>query len=51
MPTGPCAPVANCGWSATATLLAYHAKLTRLFGSCDVIAGSPKFVVLRATRR
>jgi 16S rRNA (guanine1207-N2)-methyltransferase len=31
--------------------LAYHAKLTRLFGKgrVDVVASDPKFVVLRAT--
>lgn len=31
--------------------LAYHAKLKRIFGNCDVIDSSPKFVVYRATRR
>jgi 16S rRNA (guanine1207-N2)-methyltransferase len=31
--------------------LAYHAKLNRLFGNCEVVASSPKFVVLRAVRR
>ncbi|MBW8806802.1 MAG: methyltransferase, partial [Catenulisporales bacterium] len=31
--------------------LGYHAKLKRLFGNCDVVAGNPKFVVLRAVRR
>lgn len=31
--------------------LGYHAKLKRLFGNCDVMASSPKFVVLRAVRR
>ncbi|GAA2001028.1 methyltransferase [Catenulispora subtropica] len=31
--------------------LGYHAKLKRLFGNCDVVAGNPKFVVLRARRR
>jgi 16S rRNA (guanine1207-N2)-methyltransferase len=31
--------------------LAYHAKLKRLFGNCDVVASSPKFVVCRAVRR
>jgi 23S rRNA (guanine1835-N2)-methyltransferase len=30
--------------------LAYHAKLKRLFGNCDVIASNPKFVLLRAIR-
>lgn len=31
--------------------LAYHAKLKRLFGNCDVVASDPKFVVYRAVRR
>jgi 23S rRNA (guanine1835-N2)-methyltransferase len=31
--------------------LTYHAKLKRLFGTCDVIASDDRFVVLRATRR
>ncbi|MDQ2677459.1 MAG: methyltransferase [Actinomycetota bacterium] len=31
--------------------LAYHAKLKRLFGNCDVVASNPKFVVYRAVRR
>jgi 16S rRNA (guanine1207-N2)-methyltransferase len=31
--------------------LAYHAKLKRRFGNCEVVASSPKFVVLRAVRR
>ena len=31
--------------------LAYHAKLKRIFGNCDVIASNSKFVVYRATRR
>ena len=31
--------------------LAYHAKLTRLFGAGEVVASNPKFVVLRAVRR
>ena len=31
--------------------LAYHAKLKRIFGHCDVVAGNAKFVVLRAVRR
>lgn len=30
--------------------LAYHAKLSRRFGNCEVVASSPKFVVLRAVR-
>ncbi len=31
--------------------LAYHAKLTRIFGNCEVIASNSKFVVYRAIRR
>ncbi|MEU1507775.1 methyltransferase, partial [Kitasatospora sp. NPDC005748] len=31
--------------------LGYHVKLRRLFGNCEVVAGNPKFVVLRAVRR
>ncbi len=31
--------------------LGYHVRLRRLFGSCDVVASDPKFVVLRAVRR
>ncbi len=31
--------------------LAYHAKLKRLFGNCDVIASNAKFVLLRAVRK
>jgi 23S rRNA (guanine1835-N2)-methyltransferase len=31
--------------------LGYHVKMKRLFGNCDVVAGNPKFVVLRAVRR
>ncbi|MGZ4710000.1 MAG: methyltransferase [Acidimicrobiales bacterium] len=30
--------------------LAYHAKLKRLFGNCDVVASNAKFVVLSAVR-
>ena len=30
--------------------LAYHAKLKRLFGNCEVVASNSKFVVLCATR-
>ncbi|HTO01624.1 MAG TPA: class I SAM-dependent methyltransferase, partial [Microthrixaceae bacterium] len=30
--------------------LAYHAKLKRIFGNCDVIDSSPKFVIYRSTR-
>ncbi|MFB8366291.1 methyltransferase, partial [Streptomyces sp. NPDC055929] len=31
--------------------LGYHVRLRRLFGSCEVVAGEPRFVVLRAVRR
>ncbi|MFE2726901.1 methyltransferase [Kitasatospora sp. NPDC059327] len=31
--------------------LGYHVKLRRLFGNCELVAGNPKFVVLRAVRR
>ncbi|MFD5918411.1 methyltransferase [Kitasatospora sp. NPDC058201] len=31
--------------------LGYHEKLRRLFGNCQLVAGNPKFVVLRAVRR
>lgn len=31
--------------------LGYHLKLRRLFGSCELVASDPKFVVLRAVRR
>jgi 16S rRNA (guanine1207-N2)-methyltransferase len=31
--------------------LGYHGKLRRVFGNCDTVAGSPKFVILRSTRR
>jgi 16S rRNA (guanine1207-N2)-methyltransferase len=31
--------------------LGYHVKLRRLFGNCRLVAGDPKFVVLRAVRR
>ncbi|MFJ1970056.1 methyltransferase [Streptomyces sp. NPDC087903] len=30
--------------------LGYHVKLRRLFGNCQLVAGDPKFVVLRAVR-
>jgi 16S rRNA (guanine1207-N2)-methyltransferase len=30
--------------------LAYHAKLKRIFGNCDVVAANSKFVVFRAVR-
>jgi 16S rRNA (guanine1207-N2)-methyltransferase len=31
--------------------LAYHAKLKRIFGNCDVVGSNSKFVVFRATRK
>lgn len=31
--------------------LGYHGKLRRLFGSCDTVAGNPKFVILRSVKR
>ncbi len=31
--------------------LAYHAKLKRIFGNCDIIGSNSKFVVFRATRK
>ncbi|MDI5969082.1 methyltransferase [Streptomyces sp. SL13] len=31
--------------------LGYHTLLRRVFGNCDLIAGDPKFVVLRCVRR
>ncbi|GAA1223016.1 methyltransferase [Kitasatospora nipponensis] len=31
--------------------LGYHLKLRRLFGRCELVAGNPKFVVLRAVRQ
>ncbi|MFC3608732.1 methyltransferase [Stutzerimonas tarimensis] len=31
--------------------LGYHAKLKRLFGNCEQVAATPKFVVLKATRQ
>ena len=30
--------------------LAYHAKLKRLFGDCDVVNANSKFVVLRSMK-
>jgi len=30
--------------------LAYHAKLKRVFGNCDIVASNSKFIVFRATR-
>ncbi|OII64145.1 50S rRNA methyltransferase [Streptomyces sp. CC53] len=30
--------------------LGYHVTLKRIFGNCDVVAGDPKFVVLRAVK-
>lgn len=37
-------------WAVGNRHLAYHAKLQRIFGNCEVVASSPKFVVLRARR-
>ncbi|MEU5311365.1 methyltransferase [Streptomyces sp. NPDC021562] len=31
--------------------LGYHVKLRRLFGNCELVAGDPKFVVLKAVKR
>lgn len=31
--------------------LGHHLLLRRIFGACELVAGDPKFVVLRATRR
>ncbi|KUJ67688.1 50S rRNA methyltransferase [Streptomyces albus subsp. albus] len=31
--------------------LGYHMKLRRLFGNCELVAGDPKFVILRAVKR
>ncbi|GAA3367733.1 methyltransferase [Streptomyces sannanensis] len=31
--------------------LGYHVKLRKLFGNCEVVAGNPKFVILRAAKR
>ena len=31
--------------------LGYHATLRRVFGTCELVAGDPKFVVLRAVKR
>ncbi|HET9172140.1 MAG TPA: methyltransferase [Actinospica sp.] len=30
--------------------LGYHVKLRKIFGNCETVAGSPKFVILRAIR-
>ena len=30
--------------------LGYHVKLKKIFGNCDTVAGSPKFVILRSVR-
>ena len=30
--------------------LGYHVKLRKIFGNCETVAGSPKFVVLRSVR-
>jgi 16S rRNA (guanine1207-N2)-methyltransferase len=31
--------------------LGYHVKLRRLFGNSELVAGDPKFVVLKAVKR
>ncbi|MER8015055.1 methyltransferase [Streptomyces griseoluteus] len=31
--------------------LGYHVKLKRLFGNCELVAGNPKFVVLKAVKK
>jgi 16S rRNA (guanine1207-N2)-methyltransferase len=31
--------------------LGHHVTLRRLFGSCETVAGDPKFVVLRAVKK
>ena len=31
--------------------LGYHARLNKLFATCDVVSGDPKFVVCRAVAR
>ncbi|PWI45807.1 methyltransferase [Streptomyces sp. ICBB 8177] len=31
--------------------LGYHIRLRRLFGNCELVAGDPKFVILRAVKR
>jgi len=38
-------------WAVGNRHLAHHAKLSRLFGGCEVAASDPAFVVLRARRR
>lgn len=30
--------------------LGYHVKLRKIFGNCEIVAGSPKFVILRSVR-
>jgi 16S rRNA (guanine1207-N2)-methyltransferase len=42
-----------CGelWVVGNRHLAYHAKLKRLFGNCDLVASNARFVVLQASRR
>lgn len=37
-------------WVVANRHLGYHIKLKKLFGNCDTVAGSKKFVVLRATK-
>jgi len=38
-------------WVVANRHLAYHAKLKKLFGNCELIASNRKFVVLRATKQ
>ncbi len=38
-------------WGGGNRHLGYHVKLRRLFGNCHLVAGDPKFVVLRAVKR
>ena len=37
-------------WVVANRHLGYHVKLHRIFGNCETVAGSPKFVVLRSVR-
>jgi 16S rRNA (guanine1207-N2)-methyltransferase len=38
-------------WVVANRHLGHHVRLRRLFGNCDLIASTPKFVLLRATKR
>jgi 16S rRNA (guanine1207-N2)-methyltransferase len=45
--------VLRCGgelWVVGNRHLSYQAKLKRLFGNCELVAGNARFVVLRAVR-